>query len=175
MAGKKPWMKLNRWLLRVSLACVGVGACTNGEEPDGGGPDAMTDALVFDHTDDMGLDTGVDATADVSVDVTADALPDALGDAADAPTDAPDAPNDAVSDAPFDGGGIYCLTNTDCAISDYCNKVLGNCSGIGSCSSPPPFCPKLVSPVCGCDGMTYENSCLASQALTSVAYDGNCE
>lgn len=44
----------------------------------------------------------------------------------------------------------------------------------GWCSEPPVDCPTVEAPVCGEDGETYGNACLAEAAGATVAYEGRC-
>ena len=36
-------------------------------------------------------------------------------------------------------------------------------------------CPNIISPVCGEDGRTYDNSCQANCYETLVVYEGRCK
>lgn len=68
--------------------------------------------------------------------------------------------------------GLLCPGDDYCAVDD-----VGKCEGsadVGWCRSRPSSCSDLVVPVCGCDGKTYNNRCLASQAAVNVASLGPC-
>jgi hypothetical protein len=45
----------------------------------------------------------------------------------------------------------------------------------GVCQATPVVCPASVIPVCGCDGITYSNACVAAGAGVTVASEGECE
>jgi hypothetical protein len=64
------------------------------------------------------------------------------------------------------GPGLFCnfTVDFDCGFAD----------GMGVCEMRPEFCTGLFAPVCGCDGMTYSNSCVANGAGTDVRADGEC-
>lgn len=38
----------------------------------------------------------------------------------------------------------------------------------------PEMCIEIFSPVCGCDGKTYPNSCYAERSGVSVKAEGEC-
>jgi hypothetical protein len=63
-----------------------------------------------------------------------------------------------------------------CGGRQYCAYADGTCgaTGAGMCVTRPDACIDLFAPVCGCDGMTYSNSCDAAAAGQNVAFDGEC-
>ena len=63
--------------------------------------------------------------------------------------------------------------------STFCNyepaDLCGAADAMGRCTIAPVACPRHYRPVCGCDGETYANACLARAARTGVADYGPCE
>jgi hypothetical protein len=60
-----------------------------------------------------------------------------------------------------------------CPDGSYCDRG-GQCAGEGVCTPVPEVCRDVDAPVCGCDGQTYDNACLAARAGVSVGSDGPC-
>ena len=72
-----------------------------------------------------------------------------------------------------------CASNGDCgAPNEYCHidngcKVTG--AKMGDCKPKPGACPEMYAPVCGCDGKTHGNSCVAHSKGINVAHTGPCK
>jgi hypothetical protein len=65
-----------------------------------------------------------------------------------------------------------------CKAGSYCKRPFGACvadpAGRGVCSPIPDICSDSVKPVCGCNGKTYPNACMAEIDDASVAHEGSC-
>jgi hypothetical protein len=58
-----------------------------------------------------------------------------------------------------------CQTDEDCPVGAICEG--------GACERC--VCPEVFAPVCGVDGRTYPNACVARCAHVAVAHEGPCE
>ncbi len=68
---------------------------------------------------------------------------------------------------------LLCWDNEMCGEGNYC--YFEECAlEIGICRYKPEICITLWDPVCGCDGNTYANSCIAASNGISVNYKGEC-
>lgn len=65
-----------------------------------------------------------------------------------------------------------------CSADQYCRFELGAICGRadaqGVCDTRPEICTQQFAPVCGCDNLTYSNSCHAAAAGVGVLSEGEC-
>jgi hypothetical protein len=60
----------------------------------------------------------------------------------------------------------------------FCKRPIGQCQvadAQGVCTKKPQICTQDVVPVCGCNGKTYSNACMADKAGVRVAATGACK
>src|ERR1041384_6224884 len=76
--------------------------------------------------------------------------------------------------------GETCSTvdgSKSCKVGSYCRREVGACTtvpkGEGVCREVPDICQDDVNPVCGCNGKTYSNACLAAIDDANVAHEGS--
>ncbi len=117
---------------------------------------------------------------DSSTSSTPDAAQGSDGSTApvDGATGADAAPADAATDEP-DASTTSCggIVGSDCGDSAYCNyddNLCGASNGLGTCESRPDLCQPVERPVCGCDGIVYDNECEAYVAGVDVSAQSGC-
>ncbi|CAK8715470.1 MAG: Kazal-type serine protease inhibitor domain-containing protein [Candidatus Electronema aureum] len=92
------------------------------------------------------------------------------------PGSTPHSPTGPVIDPITCGGfpGTACPDD-----SQYCsydaNASCGMADATGICLPRPEICTKDIKYVCGCDGRTYSNACVAASAGVSILHEGRCE
>jgi len=66
-----------------------------------------------------------------------------------------------------------CYSDTDCEKDEFCDHYPCDFEA-GICTKIPTLCPSTISPVCGCDGTTYNNDCLRKKSKVFKNYNGPC-
>lgn len=140
---------------------------------DGASADTSSAADVDEADSSSGTDTS--SSADTTSSDTNGAT-DAQVDT----TSTPDGSADGASGdaATADGGHGNCggIAGLTCEKDEWCDypKNCGAADQLGTCRKKPKACNKKLEWVCGCDGKTYTNPCMAHAAGVDVKSKGKC-
>ncbi len=82
-----------------------------------------------------------------------------------------------IPESASDGGAhptpTKCVGATDCNEGYHCEKL--DCHAVeGECQPAPKFCGNEERVECGCDGVSYFNSCFRRAAGVAELHDGEC-
>jgi hypothetical protein len=74
--------------------------------------------------------------------------------------------------------GMQCGSGLYCDFGDGTTAAPSSCGGggnqSGKCAAKPEMCTQEYSPMCGCDGTTYSNACMAHGIGVTVSKPGEC-
>ena len=69
-----------------------------------------------------------------------------------------------------------CVFNEECSTGEYCAKSIGaDPLSEGFCELRPELCPGNFDPVCGIDGISYNNACVAAENGVNISHLGECD
>jgi hypothetical protein len=71
-------------------------------------------------------------------------------------------------------GPACSVGGNQCGDGKACYGEPSQCTGPGKCETKPQACTKELNQVCGCNGQTYSNPCMAKAAGVTVAKMGPC-
>jgi hypothetical protein len=152
----------------VVLSVIQVGC--GGSKPGPRSPDTGTDGPIAPAADGPaaapdwappGPEGGRASDGSLASERVSDAPP--VADTPMVPPDAAPADAPVMRDARNPG---FCSDSSECPSGSFCDSDgLGMCgTRRGVCAARPVSCPPRDSPVCGCDGKTYDSDCHRQQA-----------
>lgn len=71
----------------------------------------------------------------------------------------------------------FCTSNSSCNKTEYCSRSSCTSMVLGTCATKPTDCSTetVADTQCGCDGVTYYNSCYRRQAGTNKSAAAECD